>query len=381
MRYLQATLEKDLQEKMVFLTGPRQCGKTTIAQKILSHRKGLYLNWDHTIHRKKILKNDWNQEDTLLCFDEIHKYSRWKNLVKGIYDTQKDEHQFLITGSARLDTYKKGQDSLMGRFFSWRLHPLCLSELKHNFQKDDPSVIHDLLNLGGFPEPFLRGEANFAKRWRNERINLVFRQDIMELENIRDINLLEIFYQSLTERASSEIALSNIARDIEIAPKTANNWLNILEKTYVLFSIRPYSKNLSKALLKTPKVYFYDNGEVESDIGAKFENLVATHLLKKIHFLEDSTGDKYELNYLRDKNGHEIDFLIQKNRRPIALIEVKVSDTQRSSSFYYYKERLKIKHCLQLVLNYSKPSETRDEIKIISASEWLSRPLEMDFDK
>jgi predicted AAA+ superfamily ATPase len=379
MRYLTPHIVEDLKKKMVFLTGPRQSGKTTLAKYILEKtNSGLYLNWDDIEHRHKTLKRLWVDEDSLLIFDEIHKYSKWKNLIKGIYDTQKDKHQFFVTGSARLDVYKKGQDSLLGRFFTWRLHPLCLSELKHFFKSSSKDNLNAIMTLGGFPEPFFEGSPTFAKRWRKEKQRLVFRQDIQELESIRDISILELFHLELSKRVSSEIALSNIARDLEIAPKTAKSWLNILEKTFSVFVIHPYAQKISKAITKFPKVYFYDNGEVLADDGAKFENLVATHLLKKIHYLEDLSGDTYELNYLRDKVGHEIDFIILKNKKPIILIEAKLTETNRSKSFYFYKERLKITKCVQLVMNLDRPT-TKDDILVISATDWLSKPLSEDF--
>ncbi|MEK6623717.1 MAG: ATP-binding protein, partial [Bdellovibrionota bacterium] len=367
-------IEKDLNKKMVFISGPRQSGKTTLAKDIIEKIPSLYLNWDDSEHRKRIIKRDWDQEQKVIVLDEIHKFSRWKNFLKGTYDTQKQDHQFIVTGSARLDIYKKGQDSMLGRFFSWRLHPLCLAELKQHFHLSDPANVIKLLNLGGFPEPFFSNDTSFAKRWRNEKANLIFRHDIQELEKIRDIALLEFFFQALTERVSSEIILSNIARDLEIAPKTAKAWLNILEKTYALFTVNPYSKNLCRAIVKAPKVYFFDNGEVLNDDGAKFENLVANHLLKRLHFLQDSTGDKYELNYVRDKQGHEIDFLIVRNRKPMMLIEAKLSDATRSNSMYYFQEKLKVTKCLQLVMNLDKES-TRDHILVTPAFDWLSQPL------
>jgi hypothetical protein len=316
-----------------FLTGPRQSGKTTLISDLLGRFPALYLNWD--------------------------------------------DPDFFVTGSAKLDVYKKGQDSMLGRFFSWRLHPLCLAELTHVFKNNVTENLDKLLKLGRFPEPFFEKSEIFAKRWRKEKLNLVFRQDIMELESIKDISLLEIFYQALTERVSSEIVLSNIARDLEIAPKTAKSWLNLLEKTYSLFIVRPFSKGVSKAITKTPKVYLYDKAEVVGDEGARFENLVATHLLKRIQFLEDLYGDKYELNYLRDKTGHEIDFIILKNHQPHALIEVKLSDSGRSKSFYYFKERLRVNSCIQLVKSSQKIS-TKDGITVVSARDWLSRPLESE---
>ena len=377
-RYIHPFITRDLLKKMVFISGPRQSGKTTLVENIINDQRSIYLNWDDVDGRKNILARNWSDEDEIIAFDELHKYSRWKNFLKGTYDTQKTKHKFIVTGSARLDLYKKGQDSMMGRFFSWRLHPLCLAELKHCFDYKSENVITELLELGGFPDPFFQGDITYAKRWRNERINLVFRQDINEIENVRDINILEMFYSMLRERVGAEIVLSNIARDLEIAPKTAKAWLSLLERTYALFVIMPFSKNLTKAIVKTPKVYFYDNGEVEGDIGSKFENLVANHLLKKIQFLEDATGEKYELNYVRDRNGPEVDFLILKNRKPLLLVEAKVSDSVRSKSLYYFMEKLKIEKAVQLVLNPIK-ANTKDGILVISAEEWLSQKLENSF--
>lgn len=377
-RYLQKYVSNDLNKKMVFISGPRQAGKTTFVKDIIDPKFSIYLNWDDIDDKRSILARNWSDEIKLVALDEIHKYSRWKNFLKGTYDTQKAVRNFIVTGSARLDLYKKGQDSMVGRFFSWRLHPLCLSELRNVFNDHRENLILKLMELGGFPDPFFQDDPTYAKRWRNERIKLVFRQDINEIENIKDISLLEAFYFLLRERVGSEVVLSNMARDLEIAPKTAKAWLQLLEKTYGLFVVMPFSKNLAKAIVKTPKVYFYDNAEVEGDIGSKFENLVATHLLKKINFLEDSTGDKYELNYLRDRNGHEVDFLVIKNKKPLLLIEAKFSDTNRSKSLYYFKEKLKIEKAVQLVLNPVK-ANTKDGILVLSADEWLSQKLETSF--
>lgn len=377
-RYLQKYVSNDLTKKMVFISGPRQAGKTTFVKDLIDPKFSIYLNWDDIDDKRTILARNWSDEIKLVALDEIHKYSRWKNFLKGTYDKQKDVRNFIVTGSARLDLYKKGQDSMVGRFFSWRLHPLCLSELKYVFNDKRDGLIQKLMVLGGFPDPFFQDDLIYAKRWRNERIRLVFRQDINEIENVKDINLLEAFYFLLRERVGSEVVLSNMARDLEIAPKTAKAWLQLLEKTYGLFVVMPFSKNLAKAIVKTPKVYFYDNAEVEGDIGSKFENLVATHLLKKINFLEDSTGDKYELNYLRDRNGHEVDFLVIKNKKPLLLIEAKFSDTNRSKSLYYFKEKLKIEKAVQLVLNPVK-ANTKDGILVVSADEWLSQKLETSF--
>jgi predicted AAA+ superfamily ATPase len=374
MRYLEENIKKDLNKKMVFVSGPRQSGKTTMLKDVIKKQKSLYLNWDDSSDRRIILKKSWVDEDVIIALDEIHKYSRWKNFLKGVYDSQKEKHKFIITGSARLDIYKKGQDSMLGRFFSWRLHPLCLAELKHQFRIKDKNVLEKLLINGGFPEPFFNKDVTFVKRWRKERINLIFRQDIQELEKIKDISLLESLYFELSERVGSEIVYSNIARDLEVASKTVKAWMAVLERTYSIIIVTPYSQKLAKAIVKAPKVYFYDNGEVNGTDGAKVENLVANHLLKRIQYLEDLTGDRYELNYLRDRDGHEVDFLIVKNRRPLLLIEVKVSDENRSPSLFYFMKKLKLEHSVQLVKNCKK-THTKDGVKVTNLEEWLSRPL------
>lgn len=373
-RYLQTQAEKDLKLKMVFISGPRQCGKTTLVNELIKKQPSIYLNWDDLDDRRKILKRDWSDEEVIVALDEIHKYSKWKNFLKGTFDKQREVHKFIITGSARLDIYKKGQDSMLGRFFSLRLHPLCLAELVHDFKAKSENIIHELMIKGGFPEPYFSKEINFHKRWRKERIQLIFRQDILELERVKDISILEEFYFQLTERVGSEIVLANLARDLEVAPKTAKAWLQLLERTYALFIVTPYSYNLAKSIVKAPKAYFYDNGEVVGDEGAKFENLVANHLLKRIHYLQDTMGDSYTLHYLRDKYGHEVDFLICKNRKPHLLIEVKVSDEQQSKSLHYYMDKLKLLSAVQLVLNCKK-TQTRNGVTVANAKEWLSQPL------
>ncbi len=381
MRYLSPYLPKDLAKKMVFVSGPRQAGKTTLVKSLLPPEESLYLCWDDPDDRKVILNRTWADEHAWIALDEIHKFSRWKNFLKGTFDKQRDRHRFIVTGSARLDIYKRGQDSMVGRYFSWRLHPFCLAELRHTLKLGDANLLDRLLMHGGFPEPFLEADEVHTKRWRHERRNLVFRQDIRDLEAIRDISLLEIFYDLLRERVGGEIVLSNLARDLEIAPKTAKAWLNLLEKTYTLFVVSPYSANLSKAVVKAPKVYFYDNGEVQGSDGARFENLVANHLHKRLQFLEDSTGNSYSLHFIRDQADHEVDFVVLKNRKPVLLVEAKLADESPSRSLYYLMDKLKIPHAIQLVRrtgSKKRPTETRNGVSVTDAETWLSQPLESD---
>ena len=348
MRYITPYILDDLRSKMVFISGPRQVGKTTLAKTVLSDHfpSGRYLDWDLDEDRQDILKKRWDSDDKLLIFDELHKFPKWKTWIKGIYDVSHESHAFLVTGSARLDIYRRGGDSLLGRYHPWRLHPFTLDELPKGVSPEEG--FQRLMTLGGFPEPFISGDERAARRWRRERFDRVLREDIRDLESIRNIQLLGLFVDMLRQRVGSLITLSNIATDLQISPKTAKVWLDVLERMYLLFTVRPYTRSLPRAVLKPPKVYFFDNADVLAGEGERFENLVATSLLKRLHFLEDRDGYRYELRYLRDKEGREIDFVIIKENRLEELIEAKWSDDEISKSLLYYAERLKPERATQI---------------------------------
>ncbi len=355
MRYITSHILEDLKKKMVFVGGPRQVGKTTLAKTVLSKAfpDGRYLNWDFDEDRQDILRKKWSTDNSLLIFDELHKFPRWKTWIKGIYDVSHDIHSFLITGSARLDIYRRGGDSLMGRYHYWRLHPFTMDEIPEGI--DPKEALHRLMTIGGFPEPFLEGDERNARRWRRERFDRVLREDIRDTESIRNISLLSLFVDLLRRRVGGLITISNLAADLQIAPNTAKAWLEILERMYLVFSVRPYTRSLPRAVLKPPKVYFFDNGDVLGDEGARFENLVATTLLKRLHFLEDRDGYRYELRYIRDKEGREVDFAVLKEGKLEELIEVKFADESVSKSLLYYAQRLNPEKATQIVANLRRP--------------------------
>ncbi len=354
-RFIEKDIIKDLSRKMVFLGGPRQVGKTTLAQSVLKQfsykklKKGLYLNWDFDEDRYRIIEKKWDENHQLIVFDELHKYRLWKNWIKGVYDKTHPLHRFIVTGSARLDVYRRGGDSLLGRYHYWRLHPFTLDELppkmglKEGFKR--------LMTAGGFPEPFLDGSESFARRWRRERFDRILKEDVRDLESIKRIQDLNLFVDILRRSCGHLIVLSSIARKIQISPKTAKSWLEALNRMYLCFSVHPYTKQLTRAIQKPPKVYFFDNADLvfENDEGPRFENLVATHLLKKIHYLEDSKGFRFDLKYIRDKESREVDFIVLKEGKVFALIEVKLSDDKISKSLQYYSEKLNPRHSLQIV--------------------------------
>ena len=371
MRYITPYILEDLQKKMVFVGGPRQVGKTTIAKAILSETfpAGRYLNWDFDEDRQDIIKKRWSRDNTLLVFDELHKFPRWKGWIKGIYDVSHEMHSFLITGSARLDVYRRGGDSLMGRYHYWRLHPFTLDEIPKVIAPKE--AFKRLMTVGGFPEPFLDGDERTARRWRRERFDRVLREDVRDLESIRNIQLLWLFLDMLRQRVGGLITLSNLATDLQISPKTAKSWLEVSERMYLVFSVRPYTRSLPRAVLKPPKVYFFDNGDIIGDEGARFENLVATSLLKRLHFLEDRDGYRYELRYIRDKEGREVDFAIIKEGRLEELVEAKYSDENISKHLLYYAERLKPRKATQIVAKIKRPYD-KNRVRVTDPISYFS---------
>lgn len=376
MRYISKFVVEDLETKMVFVAGPRQSGKKTLSKDILDQDfsgSGMYLNWDNSKHRKLTIAQGWTDEQKLLIFDELHKYKRWKGWLKGIYDVERDKHAFIVTGSARLDIYRRGGDSMLGRYHLWHLHPFTLDEYPNNLSAEE--AFRRLMEFGGFPEPFIKADRRFANRWRRERFERLLTEDIRDLENVRDISLIGLFADALKSRVSKPIAIANVAGDLEISPKTAKSWLALLERMYLGFAVYPFApKNVARALIKQPKFFFFDNGDVESDIGAKFENLVACHLLKRLQFLSDSEGQRNELRYIRDKDKREVDFVIIREKKVDELIEVKYSDSVISKSLVDYTKLLKPRLSTQIVCQLDRPY-IKDGVRVTTAIDYFSNKV------
>lgn len=370
MRYIKNTVQRDLKNKMVFIGGPRQVGKTTLARHLLTEAgEGRYFNWDYDEDRQAVLQKKWRMDDTLLVFDELHKYPRWKSWVKGLYDVEGSQHQILVTGSARLDVYRQGGDSLLGRYHYWRLHPFTLDEVPEGIDPKD--VFQRLMTVGGFPEPFLANDLRESRRWRKERFDRVLQEDIRDLESIKNIQGLRLFLDLLRSRVGGLVTLSNLAQDIQVAPQTTKSWLESLERMYVLFRVMPYTQSIPRAVLKPPKVYFFDNADVWDDRGARFENLIATTLLKRQHYQEDHQGYRCELRYIRDKEGREVDFALLRDGELEELVEVKYSDDVISPSLRYYTQRLKPKRATQIVATLENPYD-REGVRVTNPFRYFS---------
>ncbi len=371
MRYITAAIKQDLQKKMVFIGGPRQVGKTTLAKKLLSTTNGRYFNWDYDQDRHNILQHNWSNNDDLLIFDELHKFPRWKSWIKGIYDVVGNQHSILVTGSARLDVYRRGGDSLLGRYHYWRLHPFTLDEAPVGLNQYE--VFDRLMTLGGFPEPFVSGDLRESRRWRRERFDRVLREDIRDLESIKNLQGISLLVDLLRTRVGGMIVVSNLAQDLQVASQTVKSWLDILERMYLIFRVLPYTQSIPRAILKPAKVYFFDNADTIDENGARFENFIATTLLKRLHYLEDYEGYRYELRYIRDKEGREIDFVILKDGIIEELIEVKYSDESLSRSLNYYANKLQVKKTTQIVANLKQQFD-RKGISITNHFLYFSNP-------
>ena len=365
-RSITNSLKLDLNSKIVLLSGPRQVGKTTLSKNLALEFE--YLNFDDSELRKIIMNRAWRRDVDLVIFDELHKKPKWKSWIKGIYDTEGVKPRILVTGSARMDVFKKGSDSLAGRHFNYRLHPFSVAELKDQMPAAESLV--RLMKVGGFPEPFLNGEEDFAKRWRSTHIDRIIKEDLLELEQVRNLKLIEVLIDLLSDRVGSSVSYSSLARDLEISPHTVKKWIGILESLYVIFVVPPYSKNLTRAILREPKIYFYDNGRVKNDEGARFENIVANALLRKLHLGQDLKGEKSQLYYIRDKEKREVDFLTVIDNKLIDLVEVKLSDENLSTSLSYYNEKLKPAMPAQIVYNL-KREQLKNGIPLVRAEDWL----------
>lgn len=369
-RYLYPCLSKDLKHKILLITGPRQCGKTTLAKQLGPSFD--YLNYDEYEHHKIVMEKSWDRKKKYIIFDELHKKKKWKLWLKGLYDTEGLPPGIVVTGSARLDTYKKTGDSLAGRFFHFRLHPFDLKEIKNLRVCSPDEAIERICSFSAFPEPFLKAKKSFYGKWTKTHLNIILRQDILHLENIKLISSIETLVQLLRDRVGSPLSYTSLAEDLNCAPKTVKNWLNILENLYIVFKITPWHKNLARSLLKSPKYYFYDTAQVRSS-SAQLENLTACALLKEIHFREDVKGEQWKLFYLRNKEGKEVDFLISKNNKLSTLVEVKVNQDYTSKSLMFFSKKFQNIQKIQIVKNLKREKTFPNGIEIRKASNWLSQ--------
>lgn len=384
--------------KMAFLSGPRQVGKTTLARQLQkTFSQSLYFNWDIITDQKRLLKNPYffeqeNREASvpfLVVLDEIHKYARWKNYLKGAYDGYRKDFRFLVTGSGRLDLFKKGGDSLMGRYMSAPLFPLSVGELSGHLPSwerfkeslQDPPPIKPgvtqaygaLFRFSGFPEPFVKADTRFYNAWFQERKSLLVREDIRSAANIREISLMETLSHLVPDKVGAPLSINSLREDVGVAFETVRDWLLLLEQFYYMFRIAPFTGSLARTLKKESKAYLYDWVEVPQE-SFRFENMVALHLHKAVQTWRAMGEGDIGLHYVRDKDKREVDFLLTEKNRPICLIECKLSDAALSPALTYYQDKLQVPTAVQLVHagGLCRKTARAGAVQwVISADRWL----------
>ncbi|MDP8262408.1 MAG: ATP-binding protein [Candidatus Ancaeobacter aquaticus] len=387
----------DRYQQMIFLVGPRQAGKTTVslmAKDLSSHF--LYLNWDNLDHRKIILDGVNNvasyagldtlaAEIPIIVFDEIHKYGKWKTFLKGFFDMYKGKAKIIVTGSSRLDTYKRDGDSLMGRYFIYRLHQLSVAELGRTIPSEkeinEPvkTKSHDfekLLKNGGFPEPFMKNDTRFLNRWKRLRQEQLIREDIRDLSRIQELGQIELLAEILKYQAGQLTNYSTLANKIDVSSDTVRRWIKTLQAFFYCFTIQPWTKNIPRSLIREPKTYLWDWSNVDEE-RSRLENLVAAHLLKAVHFWTDCGLGQYGLWFVRDKEKREVDFLVSRDKKPWFLVEVKLSSKGGiSKNLVHFHNKIKTKHAFQVVFDMdyvSKDCFNQDDPIIVPASTFLSQ--------
>lgn len=398
--YIELWGELSSEKQMIFLSGPRQVGKTTLAKQIGEEFKNnIYLNWDRIDHKKLFIKNptffeNMNRVDEstpLVVIDEIHKYRHWKNYLKGIYDQFAQDYKFLILGSGRLDLYQKGGDSLAGRYFQFYLFPFTVAELstrKRKFNdfikspisgfdinnpKTTQGVWETLFHIGGFPEPFVKGKKNFYIKWSRNYASQIIREDIRSISDVKYIDHLELLFALLPSKIGNPISINNIAQELQVNFGSIKEWLRLFEIFYLVFRISPWTKRISRAILKEKKLYLFNYSEIQ-DEGYRFENMVAMELLRAIYNWNEHGFGKFTLHYVRNKEKEEVDFLIAENNKPILLIETKLSEDTISKSLINFQKVLNVP-AVQLVnkenvFKYFK--NDGNKILVITAHRWLS---------
>lgn len=384
---------------MIFLAGPRQSGKTTLAKLIAGNfSNSLYWNWDIADHREQFFRhNDFfahmirkDASVPLIIFDEIHKYKDWKNYLKGIYDQFHEEFKFLISGSGRLDIYQKGGDSLAGRYYLFHLFPFTLSELGSSsrafadFLKDPLEVSmkdskaregmwRQFALLSGFPEPFLSGRETTYRRWSGSYARQLVREDIRDLTDIKAVQDIETLYALLPSKVGSPLSVTSLAENLKVSYNTVRSWLDILERFYLTFSLPTWTGKIARAIQKEKKYYLFDYARIRED-EAKFENMTACELWRVVSLWNDLGLAEFSLHFIKDKEKREVDFLVVKDGEPFLLIEAKLSDEQPAKPLVAFQNNLRIP-AIQLTSNgkgYRVIPNGENKILIAPAWQWLA---------
>jgi len=283
--------------------------------------------------------------------------------VKGRYDREHETLRILVTGSARLDLYRRGGDSLQGRYHHLRLYPFSL--------KEADCSLKDLMTLGPFPEPLLEGSASAARRWSRQYRSCLVRDDVADMERVTELGAMESLSVRLPALVGSPLSLNSLREDLQVAHKTVERWLDIFERLMFIFRLQPFGPPCIKAVKKARKHYLFDWTSIEDD-GARFENLLAFHLLKECHYFEDTVGDDVELRFFRDIEGREVDLVQLKNGNPTRFIEAKLSDTVISPALLYLRRKFPSVEAIQVISTRGVDRVAAEGARLVSADKFLS---------
>ncbi len=367
IRYLSNSIEKDAlaEKKMAFLSGPRQVGKTTLAKGLLESTENYY-TWDASAFRRAWTKDSIHavsgRGNGLVVLDEIHKDKKWKTRLKGLFDTQGDRVPILVTGSGKLEMYRKGSDSLMGRYFPYRMLPFTVGESPQSPLPDQVLEFKkphyhwkDLLQLGGFPEPFFGASEQKAIRWSRLRLDRLIEEDVRDFKNISSSFSMRLLCELLPEKVGGLFSVLSLREDLDLAYATVRSWVQLLESLYFCFRIKPYSKKIIRSLKAEPKLFLFDLLRIPKEReSARLENLAALHLLKACFYWTDVALGEFELFFVRDRQKREVDFLLVRDHKPWMLVECKSNSKHPSEHLLYFKKLLNVPHAIQLV---SSPTE------------------------
>jgi predicted AAA+ superfamily ATPase len=372
-RVLDELIATDLRRKMVILTGPRQVGKTTLARSMMApFAPAQYLNWDVADDRAILQRASWDRRARLLVMDEIHKMPGWKTWLKGVVDGREPEQALLVTGSARMDTFRQSGESLAGRYFAWHLHPIDVREWCEHSAASPADALRHLMRRGGFPEPCLAPSDELADRWRAQYYTDLVREDVLEFSRLQEITTMRLFLDMLRARVGSPLSLASMARDLAVAPNTLKRYLDILQSLFIVFAVQPWHRNVGRALLQAPKLYFFDTGLVKDDPGARLENAVAVMLLKYTQYRHDALGKESGLHYIRTKDGAEVDFALSEGGELTRLLECKYADAAVHRPLARFAEQFAGTEAVQLVAEL-RQEEQRGNVAIRRAGDWLAR--------
>ena len=354
--------------QMAFVVGPRQVGKTTACRGLSS----AYLNWDNADDRQILLQGpaaaagrlgleQLREQPAIGTFDELHKFRKWKSFLKGFYDTYADSIRVLVTGSSRPDLYRRGGDSLMGRYFLYRMHPFSVAEAVCQDLPDAKKIIRPpqriaeadfaaLWEHGGYPEPFLKRDPRFTRRWSSLRRQQLLRENVRDLTRIQELGQIEALVNVLLEHSGDQLVYSGLASQVQVSQSTLHRWIETLCGFYLGFLVRPWFQNVSKSLRKEPKWFLRDWSGI-ADEGKRTETFIACHLLKAVEGWTDLGLGEFQLGYLRDKLKREVDFIIVRDRKPWMLVEAKKRDEKLGPSLAYFQGQTKAPLAFQIVLD------------------------------